>query len=124
MAISRVNRGRPVRYNDRTAGHCARPPPPGHATPGLGALPPPAPAAQKHWAFRPPVRPAVPAGGAWAKNPIDAFILARLQKEGLKPSPEADKVTLCRRLYLDLVGLPPTPQEVDAFVKDDTPDAY
>jgi mono/diheme cytochrome c family protein len=70
------------------------------------------PAKLKHWAFRPPVRPPVPAGG----NPIDAFIRVRLQKEGLAPSPEAGSETLCRRLYLDLVGLPPKPEEVDAFV--------
>ena len=58
------------------------------------------------------------AGEGWARNPIDRFILARLEKEGLKPSPEADRVTLIRRLYLDLIGLPPTPEEVDAFVAD------
>jgi hypothetical protein len=80
---------------------------------------PPDPAS--HWAFTAPVRPPVPAGAA---HPIDAFIRARLQKEGLKPSPEADKVTLCRRLYLDLIGLPPTPREVDEFVADTSPDAY
>ena len=80
---------------------------------------PPDPA--KHWAFKAPVRPAVPAG---AEHPIDAFIHARLAKEGLKPSSEADKVTLIRRLSLDLVGLPPTPKQVDEFVADTSPDAY
>ena len=75
-----------------------------------------------HWAFQPPVRPPVPPSAV--RSPIDAFILARLQKEGLKPSPAADKVTLCRRLYLDLIGLPPTPREVDEFVADARPDAY
>jgi hypothetical protein len=80
--------------------------------------------AENHWAFKAPVRPAVPNGGAWVRNPIDAFVLQRLQREGLSPSPEADRVTLIRRLYLDLIGLPPTPQEVDAFVADTRPDAY
>src|SRR5438067_646512 len=58
------------------------------------------------------------------RNPIDAFILARLAKERLKPSPEADKETLLRRVTLDLTGLPPTPEEVDAFLKDTSPGAY
>src|SRR5205823_349432 len=74
-----------------------------------------------HWAFVPPKRPAVPKGSA---NPIDAFIVARLAKEGLKPSNEADKPTLIRRVTLDLTGLLPTPQEVDDFLKDESPDAY
>jgi hypothetical protein len=81
---------------------------------------------QPHWSYIPPQRPPVPAvanKGA-VRNPIDAFILARLEKEGLKPNSEADKVTLCRRLYFDLIGLPPTPQDVDAFVKDTGADAY
>ena len=77
------------------------------------------------WALRPVTRPTLPAdpdgrvGGA-----IDAFILARLEQEGLKPSPPADRRTLIRRLKFDLLGLPPTPDEVDAFVKDDSADAY
>ncbi|MFN0110560.1 MAG: DUF1549 domain-containing protein [Blastocatellia bacterium] len=81
---------------------------------------------QTHWAFTAPIRPAIPkvANSAWVKNPIDAFVLARLEKEGLKPSPEADRVTLIRRLSLDLIGLPPTPEEVDAFVADQSPRAY
>ena len=79
---------------------------------------------RKHWAFQPPQRPTVPKTQYPARNPIDHFIRARLEKEGLKPSPEADRVTLCRRLYLDLIGLPPTPQEVDAFVNDSSPNAY
>ena len=58
------------------------------------------------------------------KNPIDQFVLARLSSEGLKPSPEADRATLLRRLSLDLVGLPPSPKEIDAFVADTAPDAY
>jgi len=79
-----------------------------------------------HWAFVAPVRPAVPAvqNAAWVRNPIDAFILARLEKEGLKPAAEADRVALLRRLSLDLTGLPPTIAEVDAFLNDKAADAY
>src|SRR5436190_5248300 len=80
-----------------------------------------------HWAFQPIKRPSVPeirSPGSAVRNPIDAFILARLQKEGLKPSPEADKVTLIRRVTLDLTGLLPTVAEVDDFLKDTSPDAY
>jgi mono/diheme cytochrome c family protein len=79
-----------------------------------------------HWAFVPPVRPPVPAvtNPNWPKNPIDNFILARLEKEGLTPSPEADGATLLRRLSLDLIGLPPTPEEIDSFLHDGSPDAY
>lgn len=81
---------------------------------------------KKHWAFVAPVRPELPAvkNGGWSRTPIDRFVLARLEKEGLKPSVEADKVTLLRRLHLDLVGLPPTIAEVDAFLADKSPDAY
>lgn len=80
----------------------------------------------EHWAFVPPKRPALPPvkNKAWPRNPIDHFILARLEKEGLTPLPEADPVTLIRRLTLDLTGLPPTPAEVDAFLADKSPDAY
>ncbi|HEX4772957.1 MAG TPA: PSD1 and planctomycete cytochrome C domain-containing protein [Bryobacteraceae bacterium] len=83
-------------------------------------------ATKVHWAFIPPQRPALPdvKNQTWAKNPIDRFILARLEKEGLTPSPEADRVTLLRRLSLDLIGLPPTAEEVDAFVHDGSSDAY
>ncbi|HVS39401.1 MAG TPA: DUF1553 domain-containing protein [Gemmataceae bacterium] len=79
-----------------------------------------------HWAFRPPVRPALPAvkDANWVRNPIDAFVLARLEKEGLHPSPEADRTTLIRRVTLDMTGLPPAPEEVDAFLADQSPDAY
>ena len=79
-----------------------------------------------HWAFRRPVKPAIPKvrDAHRARNPIDAFVLARLEREGLKPSAEADRATLLRRVSLDLVGLPPTPEEVDAFVADQSPDAY
>jgi len=81
---------------------------------------------RNHWAFKAPVKPPVPAvkNKSWPRNPIDNFILARLEKEKLKPSPEADRVTLIRRLSLDLTGLPPTPVEVDAFVADKSRDAY
>ncbi len=104
----------------------------------------------EHWAFKAPVRPRVPDNSETAignqsrkpanapksgtlitdslitdySSPIDAFILARLEKEGLSPSPSADKITLLRRLHLDLIGLPPTIQEVDAFVADSSKDAY
>ncbi len=79
-----------------------------------------------HWAYKSPQRPAVPQVGRaeWVSHPIDAFILAKLEQQGLKPSPEADRVTLVRRLYLDLVGLPPSPEEVEAFVLDQRPNAY
>src|SRR6266446_10101877 len=79
-----------------------------------------------HWAFKPPIRPKVPAvkNKNWVRTPIDNSILARLEKEGLKPSPEADKVTLLRRLSLDLIGLPPSIEEVDVFLKDESKDAY
>ncbi|HVL15166.1 MAG TPA: DUF1549 domain-containing protein, partial [Gemmata sp.] len=82
------------------------------------------PDAKDHWAFRAPARPEPPKAANEIGNPIDAFVLARLAREGLKPSPEADRVTLCRRLYLDLIGLPPTPKEVDEFVNDKSADAY
>src|SRR4051812_26100744 len=84
-------------------------------------------AAQKrHWGFKPPVKPEVPKVGKTAsvRTPVDNFILARLEKENLRPSPGAEKVTLLRRLYLDLIGLPPTPQQVDAFLSDRSTDAY
>lgn len=79
-----------------------------------------------HWAYVPPEDPPVPQpeNAAWAINPIDNFILARLEENGLEPSPEADPVTLIRRVYLDLIGLPPTPEEVQAFVGNTSPDAY
>jgi hypothetical protein len=80
----------------------------------------------KHWAMEPPVRPMLSEvkDAGWVKNPIDRFILARLEKEGLKPSPEASKEALIRRVTLDLTGLPPTPEDVDAFVADPSSDAY
>ena len=81
---------------------------------------------RQHWAFKAPVRPTPPLlpGSTWPRTGIDSFILARLEKEQLKPSPEADKVTLLRRLSLDLVGLPPSLEEVDAFLADDSSEAY
>jgi hypothetical protein len=79
-----------------------------------------------HWAFVPPVRPQPPETkqATWTRNDIDRFVLAKLEQVGLKPSPEADRATLIRRLHADLVGLPPTPEEVDAFVADPDPRAY
>jgi hypothetical protein len=81
---------------------------------------------QRHWAFVPPVRAAVPKvkQADWVRTPIDAFLLARLEREGLKPSAEAKRVTLLRRLSLDLIGLPPTPEEIDTFLKDKNADSY
>jgi hypothetical protein len=81
---------------------------------------------RNHWAFRAPVRPSPPpvTQAGWAKTPIDAFVLARLEQEGLTPAPEADKATLLRRVSLDLTGLPPTLAELDAFLADRSPDAY
>lgn len=81
---------------------------------------------RNHWAFRPIERPPIPdvAGDAWVANSIDAFILARLKDAGLSPNPPADRRTLCRRVYYDLLGLPPTPEQVDRFVNDDSADAY
>jgi hypothetical protein len=73
-----------------------------------------------HWAYQPVQRPDVPAG----QNPIDAFVRERLKQEGLKPSPEAGRATLARRVALDLTGIPPTPEEIAAFQKDASPDAY
>ena len=84
---------------------------------------------RRHWAFQPrkevtPPTFTLAADKAWVKTPIDAFILERLKKEGLKPAPPADRATLLRRVNYDLLGLPPTPQEIDAFVKDQSPNAW
>jgi len=81
---------------------------------------------EPHWAYIPPRRPPVPQvhDSRWPRNEIDRFILARLESEGLTPQPEADRTTLARRLTLDLIGLPPTPEEVDAFAADHAPDAF
>jgi len=87
------------------------------------------PAERRHWAFQKRSNPEIPtfsapADKAWVRNPIDAFILARLQKEGLKPSPRAGKATLLRRVYFDLTGLPPTPAQMAKFLGDKSPAAY
>jgi mono/diheme cytochrome c family protein len=84
------------------------------------------PESNVHWAFVKSERPKAPEVQQkdWARNAIDHFILAKLEKEKIKPSPEADRVTLMRRVCLDLTGLPPSVEEVDAFVKDTSPDAY
>jgi hypothetical protein len=85
-------------------------------------------AATRHWSLAPRAHPVIPRATTpedhhWIRNPIDAFILARLRREGLKPAPPADRRTLIRRLFFDLTGLPPAPEEVDAFVRDPAPDA-
>ena len=81
---------------------------------------------QKHWAFIPPTKPALPEvkNKTWVKNPIDNFVLARLEKEGIQLSPEADRGTLLRRVSLDLTGLPPTLTELDNFLNDKSNNAY
>lgn len=81
---------------------------------------------EQHWAFVPPKKLAPPAvkNSAWPRNDIDRFILAKLEAHGLQPAPEADRYTLIRRVTLDLTGLPPTPAEVEGFVKDKSPNAY
>ena len=76
------------------------------------------------WVLKPVVRPQVPAGVTKSANPIDAFIAAEYRKKGLHPTGPADKLTLLRRVYLDLIGIPPSPAEQDAFVTDESPDAY
>ena len=81
---------------------------------------------RKHWSFRPPVRPDLPAVQAvdWPQNAIDRFVLARQERQGLQPAPRADRETLIRRVTLDLTGLPPSLEEIDAYLADDSPDAY
>ncbi len=81
---------------------------------------------ESHWAFQPvaPRQPPAVKQADWVINPIDAFILARLEAAGLKPNPPADKAALLRRVTYDLIGLPPTPEELDAFLADDSPEAY
>src|SRR5690349_22684100 len=87
------------------------------------------PAERKLWAFVKRGTPAVPvfttpSDKAWVTNPVDAFILSKLHREGLQPSPPADRRILLRRVYFDLIGLPPTPAEMSAFLADRSPDAY
>src|SRR5436190_17779544 len=83
-------------------------------------------AASKHWAYLPPIKAAFPEvrNTNWVKNPIDRFVLARLEKEKLTPSPEADRAVLLRRLSLDLTGLPPSLEDADKFLADASPEAY
>ncbi|OAI40274.1 hypothetical protein AYO40_04970 [Planctomycetaceae bacterium SCGC AG-212-D15] len=90
------------------------------------AKPDDAEAWKKHWAFQPVRKPALPTvkNSAWAVTPIDHFVLAKLETKGWAPSPRADRRTLIRRAYFDLLGLPPTPEEVDAFVNDPAADAF
>ncbi|MCA9209806.1 MAG: DUF1549 domain-containing protein, partial [Planctomycetales bacterium] len=81
---------------------------------------------REHWAFMAPTRPELPSveNESWPRNEIDRFILSRLDQEKLSPAAEADKITLLRRVTFDLTGLPPTPADVDAFLTDDSPEAY
>ncbi len=81
---------------------------------------------RNNWSFKAPVKPAIPQvkDRKWVRNPIDDFVLAKLESQKMHPSPEADRATLIRRLSLDLIGLPPTLDEIDAFLKDRSPDAY
>lgn len=81
---------------------------------------------RQHWAFQPPKRPKAPvaADPAWSDNPIDRFVAAEHTRRGLRPNPTADRGTLLRRLYLDLIGLPPSPEELHAFLADQSQDAY
>src|SRR5262249_47049209 len=76
------------------------------------------------WVLKPVVRPPVPAGVTQSPNPIDAFLTAQYKPRGLRPAPPADKRVLTRRIYMDLIGIPPTPAEQDAFLNDPSPDAY
>ena len=82
--------------------------------------------ASPHWSFQPPRRFTIPPvqRHAWCHNAIDRFVLARLEREGLAPAAEADRITLLRRLSLDLIGLPPSPEEIDVFLADREPAAY
>src|SRR2546423_2596810 len=80
----------------------------------------------KHWAFAKPKRPELPRvqDKRWPRNPVDYFILAKLEEKKLTPSPETDRVTLLRRLKFDLLGLPPSPAEMKEFLRDKKPGAY
>src|SRR5581483_3882188 len=84
------------------------------------------PAKKNHWAWKSPGRPAIPAvrDRDWPHNPIDAFVLARIEAAGLRPNPPAGREQLLRRVSLDLTGLPPTPEEYHRFLSDRSLDAY
>ena len=96
------------------------------STAAIAAPPSVADARASHWSFRPVTKPTVPAvnNRAWVRTPIDAFILARLEAQGLTPATECDRLTFLRRVSFDLIGLPPTPEEVEAFVSDRSPEAH
>ncbi len=96
---------------------------PAHTEPKAGVV---TAESRNYWAYKPVTRPAAPVvkTAAWVANPIDAFILAKLEAKNLMPSKPAEKLALVRRLYYDLIGLPPTPEQVDAFVNDQAPNAY
>ena len=81
---------------------------------------------REHWSFQPLTRPGVPdvKNAKWTRNPIDHFVLAKLQAKEISPQPQADRITLIRRVTINLNGLPPTPEEIDAFLADGSPDAY
>src|SRR5262245_61709814 len=81
---------------------------------------------EDHWSFKPVQRPALPVFDNQAQivNPIDSFVRTKLVVAGIAPAPPADRITLIRRVTIDLVGLPPTPDEIDDFLHDDRPDAY
>jgi hypothetical protein len=106
-----------VPWPEAAAADVAAPLPPGRAITAQD---------RAYWAYRPVARPPVPAvkDPSWSRHPIDAFIRARLERRGLAPAPPADRLALVRRVYYDLTGLPPTPDEVDAFVRDKAADAY
>src|SRR5262245_22353865 len=84
------------------------------------------PAQREHWAYRPPVRPSTPRvrNAGWVRTPVDGFVLAKLESQGLSPSAESDRLTWLRRVSFDLSGLPPTPREQDEFVNDNASNAY
>src|SRR5262249_42573389 len=86
----------------------------------------PADAWKRHWAFQPVRNPPLPAvrDASWPRTPVDHFVLAGLEKAGLTPSPPADRRTLLRRVTFDVIGLPPTPAQIDAFLTDTSPDAF
>ena len=110
-------------------GHVAEKAPEVKSAEPAQALPPEPPVTdsdREHWAFVPLARPRVPDvnNTAWPRNAIDRFVLAKWEAAGLGPMPEADRVTLIRRVTFDLTGLPPTPADVQNFLKDSAPDAY